>query len=229
MAWAITPQTLSRAARRLYAQWEQWEVDGEAEGYPWAVLAAACAAPIDGLYDLLASGKDPWAPAFDPELAAELLDDEHAVAMLVWLGQFVGVRDRAELTSAGHRLRLTETGGARRGSPAAIIGAARQRAVGPDGTPDTASVFLVERVGGDPYHFAVTMRTSEVPDPAATIRDIEAQTPAGRRGTDPETRFDFNLTTGGDFFTLAASWATFDDVTAAFADFNAVTANPSGL
>lgn len=229
MSWPITPETLRPAARRLYEQWEHLEVDGEAEGWPWAVLAAAFAAPYEDMYALLALTEVPWAPAFDPELGAEVLSPEFASAMVGWLGQFVGVRDRAELSGMGARVRLRETRSAKRGSPEAIIGAARQRAVGPDGTPESATVILLERVGGDPYHFAVTMYASEVPDPEGTRRDIEAETPAGRRGTDPAHRFDFNLITGGDFNTLSASFATFDDVAAEFATFDELAANPSGL
>jgi hypothetical protein len=229
MAWAITPGTLRPAARRLYDQWEQWEVDGEAEGWPWAVLAAACAAPIEDLYALLAAGPTPWAPAFDPELGAEVLSAEFLERLMPWVGQFLGVTHRADLPPAGQRLRLLELGAKAVGSPGAIVAAARQRATGPDGTPDTATVILVERIGGEAYHFAVTMYASEVPDPAATVRDIEAETPAGRRGSDPETLFDFNLVTGGDFDTLTASFATFADVTAAFATFDELTANPLGI
>lgn len=225
----VTPQTLSRAAARLYEQWEHLEVDGEAEGYPWAVLAAALARPIDGLYDMLAAAEHPWAPAFDPELAAELMEPEHAALLFDWLGQFVGVKPRSDLSAAGHRLRLSETGNFNVGTPGAIVGAARQRAIGPDGTPESATVILVERIGGDPYHFAVTMYASEVADADATKRDIDAQTPAGRRGTDPATRFDFNLVTGGDYATLTASWPTYGDVSAAFATYADLTAHPSGL
>lgn len=225
----ITPENLSRAASRLYEQWRHLEVDGESEGWPIAVLAAAAARPIDPLYDLLTAAAHPWGPAFDPELAAEVLEPEFALALLGWVGQFAGVRNREDLPPLGQRIRIMETRAAQIGSPAAIVGAARQRAVGPDGTPESATVILVERIGGDPYHFAVTMYSSEVPDPAATRRDIEEVTPGGRRGTDPNDRFDFNLVTGGDFDTLAASFATFDAATAAFADFNAMAANPSGL
>lgn len=185
MAYRYTPDTLSLAAQRLYGQWQHLEIDGEAEGWPWAVLAAACARPIDPLYDLLAGAEVPWAPLFDPELAAEVLQPEFATQLLAYLGQFAGLRQRTDLPALGQRLRLSETGNARRGSPSAIVAAARQRAIGPDGTPDTATVILLERVGGDPYHFAVTMYEGEVPDPDGTRRDIEAETPAGRRGTVP--------------------------------------------
>lgn len=229
MAWSITPDTLSLAARRLYEQWEHLEVDGDAEGWPIAVLAAACAAPVDDLYDLLAGGPVPWAPAFDPELGAEVLRPEFATELAGWVGQFIGVPHRADLPPAGQRLRLLELSAKAVGAPAAIAGAARQRAIGPDGTPDTATVILLERVGGDAYHFAVTMYVGEVPDPAATIRDIEELTPAGRRGADPATRFDFNLITGGDFDTLAGAFATFNDVTAAFATFDELMLNPLGI
>jgi hypothetical protein len=227
--WAITPDTLSLAARRLYEQWSQWEVDGDAEGWPWAVMAAACAAPVDDLYDLLAGGPTPWAPAFDPELAAEVLRPEFLEALLPWVGQFVGVSHRAGLPPAGQRIRLLELSAKQVGSPGAIIAAARQRAVGPDGTPGSATVLLVERIGGDPYHFAVTMYEGEVPDPEATRRDIEAETPAGRFGAEPGTLFDFNLVTGGNVGTVEASFATLGEVEDAFATLAEIETNPAGL
>lgn len=228
--WPITPDTLSLAASRLYEQFRHLEEpDADAEGWPWAVMAAACAAPVDDLYDLLAGGPTPWAPAFDPELAAEVLTPEFLERLLPWVGQFVGVSHRADLPPAGQRLRLLELGAKQVGSPGAIVGAARQRAIGPDGTPESATVILVERIGGDAYHFAVTMYASEVPDPDATRRDIDEVTPAGRRGTDPDDRFDFNLVTGGDFDTLSGAYATFADVTAAYATFDELTADPLGV
>lgn len=227
--YPVHPDNLSLAARRLYEQWKHLEVDGEAEGWPWATLAAACARPIDDLYDLLAGAQHPWAPAFDPQLALETLRAGFAEALVAWLGQFAGVPNREDLPPAGQRWRLTETAGARRGSAEAIIAAAQQRAIGPDGTPGSARVLLVERISGDPYHFAITMTASEVPDPAATRRDIAEQTPAGRRGTNPAERFDFNLTAGGDFDTLEANWATFNAARDAFTDFNDMAARPSGV
>lgn len=224
----VTPDTLRPAARRLYGQWEHLEIDGEAEGYPLATLAAALTAPLEVLYALVALAEVPWAPAFDPELAADLLPEADAVGLLGWLGQFAGVTAKRDLPAAGQRLRLLETGRAKIGSPDAIIGAARQRAIGPDGTPASAMVLLVERVGGDPYHFAVTMREGEVPDPAATRRDIDEVTPAGRYG-EPGSRFDFNLVTGGDFDTLAGAFPTFSAVTAEFASLYEVAAHPLGM
>jgi hypothetical protein len=229
MAWAITPDTLSLAASRLYEQWRHLETDGETEGWPWAVLAAACAAPVDDLYDLFAGGPTPWAPAFDPELGAEVLRPEFLEQLLPWVGQFVGVASRADLPAAGKRLRLLELGARKVGTPDAIVAAARQRAIGPDGTPNSATVLLVERIGGDPYHFAVTMYAGEVPDPAATIRDIEAETPAGRFGAEPGTRFDFNLVTGGNLGTVEASFATLGEAEDFFATLGDIETNPAGL
>ena len=226
-----TPTTLSRAASRLYAQFSHLEVDGESEGWPIAVLCAATTRPIDDLYDLLTAVEDPWAPAFDPELAAEVLEPEFAAALLPWLGQFAGVRNREGLPPAGQRLHLQETQHAKTGAPGAIVAAARGRLVGPDGTPQTATVILLERVGGDPYHFAVTVYASECPDPDATRRDIEAETPAGRFGTEPETLFDFNVVTGGTWDDLSAFYATWDDLADEFATgtWDDVATNPEGM
>lgn len=215
MSLAITPDTLAPAAARLYEQWAHLDVDGEAEGYPWAVMAAVFAAPLEPLYALLHGDGVPWAAAFDPELMAEVLEpldalgllpDNFIVDMLAWLGQFAGVDSRSGLAAVGQRLRMRETAGARRGSVAAIIGAARQRLVGPDGTPDTATVYLTERVGGDPYSFAVATLASQTPDPAATERDIAEQVPAGRRN-----RWTYTVIEGGTWADAAATHATWAD------------------
>lgn len=224
------PTTLSRAASRLYAQFEHLEVDGEPEGWPIAVLCAAVCRPIDDFYDLLTAVEDPWAPAFDPELAAEVLEPEFAAALLPWLGQFAGVRNREGLPPAGQRLHLQETQHAKTGTTGAIVAAARARAIGPDGTPESATVILVERVGGDAYHNRIVMRTSEVPDPAATVRDINAEMPAGRFGTTPPDLFDFVLVDGEiDYLTLLAFHATYALVDAAFATYAELLENPSGV
>lgn len=225
-----TPDTLSRAANRLYAQFAHLEVDGESEGWPIAVLCAAACRPIDDLYDLLAATEDPWAPAFDPELAAQVLEPEFAAALLLWLGQFAGVRNREGLPPAGQRLHLLETQHAKTGTPGTIIAAARARAIGPDGTPQSATVILVERVGGDAYHNRIVMRVSEVPDPAATVRDINAEMPAGRFGTTPPDLFDFALVDGQiDYATLEAFHASYTLVDADFATYMALLENPSGV
>lgn len=173
----VNPETLAPAAARLYAQFVHLEVDGAAEGYPWAVLAAALAAPLEPLYALLTYAERPWGAALDPDVMSEALEPlaaagvlpvDFASAMLAWLGQFAGVTRRQDLAAAGERLRLRETSGYRRGTRPAIDGAARQRLVGPDGTPETATVFVTERIGGSPYVLAVATLASETPDAVPT-------------------------------------------------------------
>lgn len=229
MPAAATPETLAPAAARLYEQWAHLEVDGAEEGYPWATLAATLAAPLEPLYALLTAAELPWGVAFDPEAlatalepleAAGVLPEGFARAMLAWVGQFAGVLDRRELDTTGATLRLRETSGSRRGTPGAIVGAARQRLVGSDGTPDTATVILTERIGGSPYVLGVATFADETPDPAGTERDIGEQMPAGRIWT-------YAVVAGGTWGDLFATHTDWADVLATFPTWADVLADPS--
>lgn len=223
---AVTPDTLTPAARRLYEQFEQLEVDGASEGWPIATICAALAAPIDLLYLMVMVGEVPFAPVFDPVIADEVFTDDQARQVLPYSGQYIGVQEIQELPPIGQRLRLLETPAAKIGSVDAIRGAARTHAIGPDGTPSSATVYVIERVGGDPYHFAVTMFTSEVPDPDVTRRDIEAVTPGGRFGSAPGTLFDFFLIDGGTYEDLLATHANYQDVLNDFATYEDLLEDP---
>lgn len=178
-----TPDTLSLAASRLYEQVGHLDQQDDGGNWPLAVVCAAMTRPMDDVYELLMGGETAFAPAFDPELAGEVLEPDFAAALLGWAGQFVGVTDREDLPTAGRVFRVQETSGARRGSPLGLTNAARQRLVGPDGTPATATVYLVERVSGSPYRLDIATLTTETPDAAGTRRDITEAMPAGRQWT----------------------------------------------
>jgi hypothetical protein len=84
------PFPMTPAALRLYSQVVHLEIGdpdngltAEECGYPWAVVCAALAAPIDPLYSILATTAHPWEIAFDLDRAPDWV--------LPWLGQFYGV------------------------------------------------------------------------------------------------------------------------------------------
>ena len=106
-----------------------------------------------------------WAVLFDP--------DKTPTESLDWLGQFLGVQPMFGLTDAARRARLRETAGFRRGSVAAIEGAARQFLTG------ARQVKVFERDGGSAYRIRVRTYLGETPDPLATRRAILEQKPAG--------------------------------------------------
>lgn len=207
--------TLTFTGQRLYDQLAPLATEDATYGWALAHFCAAFAAQLDEVADLSRDQDDGtigWASLFD-------LDNVPA-KFLPWLGLFVGVTMPGSLTAAAQRLRIRQTDGFRRGTPDAIQGAARQTLIGPDGTPDTATVFLEERIGGDAYHLTVATLTSETPDSAATQAAILAQKPAGLVLT-------YSTVTGGDFLTLRDTHTDFADVKATFATFADVRSNPS--
>lgn len=213
----ITPDTLAPAAARLYEQWAHLEVDGEAEGYPWATLAAALAAPLEPLYALLTAEDLPWGAALDPDALADALEPLEAagvlpagfrLAMLAWVGQFAGVLSVAGLDAEGALLRLQTSSGARRGRPATIIAAASEPLTG------AKTVRLLERVGS-PRHFTVVTRTAETPDVDAVIAAVRAAKPTGHTFevvvSDEPVIDEGTLTI--DTGTATIDTATIDDIT----------------
>ena len=98
--------------------------------------------------------------------------DVAPVWALPWLAQFVGVSYVYGESEASQRIRIKEASGFHRGTPAAIIGAARQHLTG------TRRVELYER-DGSPWVFRVRTYTSETPDPAKVQAAVLALKPAG--------------------------------------------------
>jgi hypothetical protein len=218
----VTPGTLSLAAQRLYDQFEH--LDPAPDGtYPWAAVCAAIVAPLDPIYALVFGGDVPWAPAFDPDLAAEVLPEDFALGMAAWLGQFIGVDTPAELPLAGRYVRLRETQNARRGTVPWLKGLMRPHLIGPDGTPETATVYVTERVGGSPYRFAFATLAGETPDPDLIERALIADfgQPDGAR------QWTYTPITGGTYADLAATHADYADVASDFATYADVRADPS--
>jgi hypothetical protein len=91
---------------------------------------------------------------------------------LPWLAQFIGVEIEPSLDAESQRLRIKETAGFRRGTRAAVEGAARQFLTG------SRSAIVVER-DTSPYHLKVTTFEAETPLPDRTAAALQAQKPAG--------------------------------------------------
>lgn len=130
-------------------------------------------------------------------------------AGLAWLGQMTGVRVTAGAGADVQRAEIANAAGFRRGSPAAMIGAARAHLTG------AQTVVLRERDGGA-YRLTVITYADQTPDPAAVERALIAQKPAG-------VVLLYLTQTGQDYATLAGAYADYAAVAATYADYHAVT------
>lgn len=128
---------------------------------------------------------------------------------LSWLAQFVGVSPIRGLDAESQRIRISQAAGWHRGSPSAIIGAARQYLTG------TRQVFLSER-DSSPYHFTVRTYLGETPDPAVVEAALQALKPAG-------LVMDYEVATGAPYSSLTTDFTTYSDLDAAFDDYSAQT------
>jgi hypothetical protein len=156
---------LTRLGGRLREQLAPLAPADEAHGHAATFLVAAVARTGDQLDAIAHDGEVPWATLMDATVAPDWALD--------WLGQFAGVRLPPSLSSEARRTRVLETDGRRRGTLAALIGAARQSLTG------TQHVEVIEREGGDAYALRVITYADETPNPAQTLADLLQQKPAG--------------------------------------------------
>jgi hypothetical protein len=153
-----------------------------------AHVAGALATMLDRLYGYAHDAEAPWGSLFDAEQApGEAL--EH-------VGQYVGVQLPGNLDAAARRIRVRETDGQRRGTLAALVGAAKQHLTG------TRRVEIVER-DGSAYRFTVTTYTAETPDPARVRAALDEQKPAGLVLT-------YHVRDGQTYAQAQAAHATYD-------------------
>lgn len=106
----------------------------------------------------------PGAPLLDPQLAPDWA--------LPWVGQLVGVHVPPGLTPDQQRTLISQAGGWRRGTPAALEAMASLYLTG------SQTVYFRER-DGDPYALEVVTLDSETPDPAAVRTALLTQKPGG--------------------------------------------------
>lgn len=142
-----------------------------------------------------------WAVVMDP--------DTVPMDFLGWLGQFVGVRLLVGLDDASQRLRVRETAGFKRGTLAAIAGAARQVLTG------SRQVSILER-DGSPYRFRVRTYQAETPSAAAVRTAVEALKPAGLVVT-------YEVVTGATYAEMDTMHGTYADMDAAYTTYSQQT------
>jgi Phage tail protein (Tail_P2_I) len=144
----------------------------------------------------------PEGPGWSP-----LLDlDRCPAEALPYLAQFVGVRLLPGATEEESRARIASTDGFKRGTPAAMRGAAIDTLTG------AKRVVFRERYG-DPYALDVLTFTSETPDPAMTLRALVSQKPGG-------IVLSYRAGDGQDYQLVKDTHATYADVKAAYATYS---------
>jgi hypothetical protein len=138
---------------------------------------------------------------------SSIMDVNYAdVAVLPWLGQFVGVTVDTTLSEANQRAQIQQVAGFRRGTVASIKAAAQQFLTG------RRTVIVNER-DTSAYHFNVQTYTSETPDPATVLAALMAEKPAGLVMT-------YTVTEGVTYDQLAATGLTYDQLGDAYLTYN---------
>lgn len=199
---------VSVAAEDLYARLGPWAARDTSDAR-WTLLqvAEAVGARLQVVEDIVRDTDTHvgWGVVMDA--------DATPIEWLGWLGQFAGVRLRYGLTDLAQRARVKSTDGMKRGTPAAIVGAAQQTLTAPK------TVYLVER-HGSAYRLTVTTVATQTPSPARVIEDIMEQKPGG-------IVMAHAMTTGINYNALRDTHATYNVVKTKFTDYAEVLSNPT--
>lgn len=166
----------------------------------WVASFADLLQPVDDRARDTADGPG-WSQVVDIERAPP--------EMLAWLAQFVGVRIPPGLSVERQRAHAADAAGFRRGTPTALIAAARSRLTG------RQQVILVERHNGDPYRVLVQTFLPETPDPDAVSAALRAEKPGG-------VVLTYEVIPGSTWGSFAANHATWDAVVATFPTWTSV-------
>lgn len=202
---------LTWAGERLYESLEILAERDEANGWALAHFTAARASMLDTLADVLRTqddGTPGWAIIWDPDRSPTLF--------LPFLARWYGITLDPGLSEQQIREAIKQTAGYRDGTPGELIGVARRFLSDPAG----GTVYLTERIGGDPYHTGVATLTSETPDAAAVERAIMERKRAGEKLT-------YSTITGGTWADLNATHATWAEVALDFTDWADVRSDPT--
>lgn len=200
---------LAGFAERLYVELEPLAYDDEAHGHALAHYVAAVARMFQPVEDL--SRDTDEGPGWSGLVTLTRSPDD----ALTWLGQLVGVDRLPNTTAAQHRQRIAETSGFRRGSVAALKGAARQFLTG------TQAAIVRERYRFDqpgvdnPYRVEVVTYTPETPDEDRVRAALLEQKPAGLILT-------YRVLTGQDYEAVRTDNASYTAVRTRFPSYEAL-------
>ncbi len=208
----LTPDTF---AARLYAALEP--LTRQDADFAWSLLiyVNAIGAMFQLVEDLVRDTAD--GPGWSPLLDLDRCPDE----ALPWLAQFAGVRVLPGSSPDDQRARIASTDGFRRGTVAALRGAAAATLTGQQ------KLLVYERSGDTAvspeyaYYLRVRSYTSETPNPAATLSALLSQKPGG-------LVLDYAAVAGQDYAQLKAGHASYAAVKAAYVNYSTVAADQPG-
>jgi hypothetical protein len=205
---ALTPASF---AERLYAMLAPLaQVDAE-NGWSLLIYVNAIGQMFQLIEDLVRDSDA--GPGWSLLLDLDRCPDE----ALPWLAQFVGVRVPSNLTPDQQRAYIASTAGFRRGTLAALRGAAAATLTG------ARTVHITER-SGDPahkpeyaYYLDVTTYDSQTPNAAATQAALLSQKPGGlvlRYASVPGQTWAQLKASGRTWAQVKSDYPTWDDVRA---------------
>jgi hypothetical protein len=206
---ALAPDTF---AERLYLALAPLARQDIEHGWSLLVLCNAIGTMYQPVEDLVRD--TPAGPGWSPLLDLDRCPD----FALPWLGQFAGVRVLAGSTPDQMRARIGSTDGFKRGTPAAMRGAAQATLTG------AKTVVFRERDGANQgnasspdyaYYLTAATYTAQTPNPAATHAALLAQKPGG-------IVLVYNTTAGQDYQTLRTNHATYNAVRTTYPSYDAV-------
>lgn len=203
---------LTYAGQRLYdAMYVLAEPYDEDQAWALAHFSAVRASMFDTIAEIVRDrddGRPGWAILWDP--------DECPVLFLPWLARMYGITLAPGLTELQQREAIKQTAGYRDGTPGELIGVTRRHL----SNPETATVYLVERVGGDGYHQSIATLASETPDPAAVERAIMEEKAGGEKLT-------YTTITGGNYAALKATHVDYAEAKLDFTDYADARSDPT--
>lgn len=164
----MTRPTVSPVAERIYLALGPFIEQDETYGWPllhYIGSLTRAVADVEVFAGDQGDGTPGWVILLDP--------DNAPTKALPFLGQMVGVTVPVGTDDTTARALINAKGGWGRGTPAAIIAAARTQLTG------AKHITLTERPGGNAYRLTVTTYTAETPDTSALHAVIQGALPAG--------------------------------------------------
>lgn len=187
-------------AYELYMAMEPLHYAEESLGFPLAYYCMAIASMFERVDEVARQGET--AVIMDPHTVP--------IAGIRWLGQFVGLSINPAWDEQYQRNYLHNRSGFMRGTPMGMASAAQMFLTG------TQTVILYERYEDDPWRLHVATIDSETPDPAAVLKALKRNKPAGILMTYQEI-------TGETYDQLAGAHATYNAVAAAHPTYDTIT------